>query len=104
MLDKGENLLHISKYLQVMPQDAGPYRCRVDFLRAPTRNVKIKLSLVGKTILILDYILYHLDTRVLRLCFVFRTSIYACDLRWGRYRHPAFLSSYEARIKSQTQM
>ena len=62
MLDKGENLLHISKYLQVMPQDAGPYRCRVDFLRAPTRNVKIKLSLVGKTILILDYILYHLDT------------------------------------------
>ena len=31
---------------QTLPQDSGPYRCRVDFWKAATRNYKIYLHLV----------------------------------------------------------
>lgn len=34
---------------EVQLEDEGDYRCRVDFLESPTRNIRIRLHVVGES-------------------------------------------------------
>ena len=48
MTSTGESLMSHLIINNTKTTDAGPYRCRVDFWKAPTRNVKIDVNLLGK--------------------------------------------------------
>lgn len=43
----GEQGLQITKLVE---EDAGLYRCRVDFKSSPTKNFRINLSVIGKSL------------------------------------------------------
>ena len=46
--------MQIASFLTIealRPEDTGFYRCRVDFKEAPTKNTKIHLKLIGRTLI-----------------------------------------------------
>lgn len=34
----------------ISEKDEGEYRCRIDYLRSPTKNLRVKLTVIGKYI------------------------------------------------------
>lgn len=38
--------------------DEGEYRCRIDYLRSPTKNIRVKLSIIGKCYFLANNIFY----------------------------------------------
>lgn len=34
----------------ITEKDEGEYRCRIDYLRSPTKNLRVKLTVVGKSV------------------------------------------------------
>lgn len=42
----------------VSEEDDADYRCRIDFTRSPTRNHRVKLIVVGKSLLILRSVMH----------------------------------------------
>ena len=48
---RNTNFIFVFLISQVKLEDAAAYRCRVDFFSGPTRNVKVKLSLIGTELL-----------------------------------------------------
>ena len=52
----------IKAYLGIKPlkaDDAGVYRCRVDFREAPTRNTRIELDLIGECVKSISLEIYN---------------------------------------------
>lgn len=33
---------------EITEADEGEYRCRIDYLRSPTKNIRVKLTVIGK--------------------------------------------------------